>query len=225
LGRWKWTEVLIFLAWVPLGPLMTFFCTFKAFWTGAVGCDTFLPTPFCCLTGTVFFGFVTIAFGGILGLPATLVADCFLAPALAAGLAAALGAALAVAFAAGFVAALGLPAAAGAALLVLAALAAAAGLGAGVFEEAFFSAGLAPADAALAALGAGAGFDEVLAPDAAAGADAGFFFSSFLPAPDSEERSSRYRRRSLRAWHPLWAVAPFKMDLDASHGLGMTDPP
>jgi hypothetical protein len=42
---------------------------------------------------------------------------------------------------------------------------------------------------------------------------------------DSEERSSRYRRRSLRAWHPLWAVAPFKMYLDASHGLGMTDPP
>jgi hypothetical protein len=41
---------------------------------------------------------------------------------------------------------------------------------------------LAPADAAFAALGAGAGFDEVLAPDAAAGADAGFFFSSFLPA-------------------------------------------
>jgi transposase-like protein len=46
-----------------------------------------------------------------------------------------------------------------------------------------------------------------------------------ISAPDSEERSSRYRRRSLRAWHPRWAVAPFKMDLDASHGLGMTDPP
>jgi hypothetical protein len=23
----------------------------------------------------------------------------------------------------------------------------------------------------------------------------------------------------------VWRLAPFKMDLDASHGLGMTDPP
>ncbi|KAH0809322.1 hypothetical protein GEV33_013468 [Tenebrio molitor] len=43
-----------------------------------------------------------------------------------------------------------------------------------------------------------------------------------LKQPDSEERSSRYRRRSLRAWHPLWAVAPFKMDLDASHAGSLT---
>lgn len=36
-----------------------------------------------------------------------------------------------------------------------------------------------------------------------------------LKQPDSEERPTRRRRRPPRAWHPLRAVAPFKMDLDA----------
>lgn len=42
-----------------------------------------------------------------------------------------------------------------------------------------------------------------------------------LKQPDSEERSSRHRQRPLRAWHPLWAVAPFKKDLDAPHDIGI----
>lgn len=46
-----------------------------------------------------------------------------------------------------------------------------------------------------------------------------------LKQPDSEERSTCYQQQSLRAWHPLWAVAPFKMDLDALHNIKITDPP
>ena len=37
-----------------------------------------------------------------------------------------------------------------------------------------------------------------------------------LKQPDSEERTSRGAGAEVaRAWHPLWAVAPFKRDLDS----------
>lgn len=154
----------------------TFFCTFKALVIDGAAPASFFPTPFCCLTGTAFFGLATRAFGGALTLLAGVFpAAGFLAAPLATGLAAPLLAApLAVGLA--VVVAFVLGAAAG---VLLEAALAAAGLGAGVFEVVFFSAGL------LAAFGAGAAFDdevEVLAPAAAAGADAGFFFSSFLGA-------------------------------------------
>lgn len=67
----------------------------------------------------------------------------------------------------------------------VAALVAAALAGAALGAEAFFSAGLEPPTFA-AAFGAGAGvFEDPAAPDPE-GADAGFFFSSFLAAKINE---------------------------------------
>lgn len=158
---------------------LTFFWIFKALATGAaaVAVAGFFPTPFCCLTGTVFLGFATRALGGALTLPAAAFpAAGFLAAPFAAGLAALLPAA---ALADGLAAVVAFVLGAAAGVLLEAAFAAAAGLGAGVFEAAFFSAGL------VAAFGAGAAFDdelEALVPAPLAGADAGFFFSSFLGA-------------------------------------------
>ena len=48
---------------------------------------------------------------------------------------------------------------------------------------------------------------------------------STLKEHDSEESSSREGLRSLRAWHPLRAVAPFKGDLDSQPTPGMMGPP
>lgn len=54
----------------------TFFCIFKAFVTAPV--TPFLPTPFCCLTGTFFLGLLTSAFGGAFTFPAALAAAALL---------------------------------------------------------------------------------------------------------------------------------------------------
>lgn len=170
--------------------LPTFFWIFSAFFTAltaAAACGFFCTTPFCCLTGTPFFGLAIAALAGVLGLAATLAAGFLpagaaLAPGLAALALEAAPLAPAAALAAG--------------ALAPAALAAAGALAAALAAEAFFSAGLEPegADAGLAvvalaaALGAGAGVfeepaDDFEVPEAeAAGAVAGFFFSSFLAA-------------------------------------------
>ena len=50
-------------------------------------------------------------------------------------------------------------------------------------------------------------------------------WSCTLKQPDSKERSRRRSHRPLRAWHPLRAVASFKLDLGSARGVGVVDPP